>query len=128
MVVFTLIENKQHSNRREPPWDCSARCLARESTHTWKTLAPPPGAVVLDVRSPEEFVDGHIDGARNVPVSHIQNAPRQVPALDTPLFVYCLSGARSAQACRFLTQMGYTTVTNMGGINRWSGPVKQGRI
>lgn len=46
-----------------------------------------PGAVVLDVRSPEEFVDGHIDGARNVPVSHIQNAPRQVPALDTPLFV-----------------------------------------
>lgn len=87
-----------------------------------------PGAVVLDVRSPEEFVDGHIDGARNVPVSHIQNAPRQVPALDTPLFVYCLSGARSAQACRFLAQMGYTTVTNMGGINRWSGPVKQGRI
>lgn len=87
-----------------------------------------PGAVVLDVRSSEEYVDGHIDGARNVPVSHIQNAPRQVPALDTPLFVYCLSGARSAQACRFLTQMGYTTVTNMGGINRWSGPVKQGRI
>ena len=86
-----------------------------------------PRAVVLDVRSPEEYVDGHIEGARNVPVSRIQTTPRQVPALDTPLFVYCLSGARSAQACRFLTQMGYTSVTDMGGINRWSGPIKQGR-
>ena len=64
-----------------------------------KDARATPGAVVLYVRSPEEFADGHIDGARNVPVSHIQNVPRQVPALDTPLFVYCLSGARSAQAC-----------------------------
>lgn len=86
-----------------------------------------PGAMVLDVRSPQEYVDGHIEGARNIPVGNIQLASRQVPALDTPLFVYCLSGARSAQACHALSQMGYTSVTNMGGINRWSGPVKQGR-
>lgn len=43
------------------------------------------------------------------------------------LFVYCLSGARSAQACRVLGQLGYSNVTDMGGITRWSGPVVAGR-
>ena len=80
-----------------------------------------PGAVLLDVRSAVEYAGGHIPGAVNVPLN-------QVPALDlpkdTPLFLYCQSGARSARGCRALGQLGFTRVTNLGGILDYKGPVE----
>ena len=80
-----------------------------------------PGAVLLDVRSAVEYAGGHIPGAVNVPLN-------QVPALDlpkdTPLFLYCQSGARSARGCRALGQLGFTNVTNLGGILDYKGPVE----
>lgn len=85
------------------------------------------GAIVLDVRTPEEFYEGHIEGAQSFPLAGIQSVLTRIPKRDTPLFVYCLSGARSAQACRVLDQLGYSAVTDMGGITRWSGAIVQGR-
>lgn len=81
---------------------------------------------VLDVRSPEEFAQGHLPGAVNLPLDRIREAPYHVPNRNRSLFVYCLSGARSALACRSLAAQGYTNVTDMGGINRWRGPLEMG--
>lgn len=83
-----------------------------------------PGSVVIDVRSPEEYRDGHIEGAVNIPLVSIPStAVKRLPDKSAPIFAYCLSGARSAQAVRELERQGYTNVVNMGGIGRWSGPL-----
>lgn len=84
-----------------------------------------PGAVLLDVRTPDEFAGGHVPGAVNVPLQQIGIAEMAVPQKTTPLFVYCLSGARSAQATAALKRMGYDDVRNVGGIGSWRGEVER---
>jgi phage shock protein E len=86
-----------------------------------------PGAVLLDVRRPEEFAVGHLSGAVNIEVTSPDFA-RRVVALDKaqPTYVYCRSGARSATAARQLTQAGFGHVANLLGAyrtgpSRWSG-------
>ena len=75
-------------------------------------FAATPNALLLDVRTQEEYADGHIPESRNLP-----------PARETPLFVYCLSGVRSRQAAGLLRRMGYTDVTDLGGICNYRGKV-----
>ena len=82
-----------------------------------------PGAVLIDVRSRGEYREGHIPGSINIPLDEIGRAPATVPAKDTQLFVYCLSGARSRQAVGQLRNMGYSNVENIGGISAWKGEV-----
>lgn len=76
------------------------------------------GALLLDVRSHEEFLRGHIEGAVNIPV---QDLPARMSELGTPereIVVYCRSGARSASAARFLKQAGYR-VKDIGPMSAW---------
>jgi phage shock protein E len=86
----------------------------------FKTTA---GAVLLDVRTKEEYQNGHIEGSVNIPLDSINTLPRKFPNKNTALFVYCHSGARSEQAVRYLRQMGYNNVKNIGGIAGYSGKV-----
>lgn len=73
------------------------------------------GAVLLDVRTPQEYREGHIPGSKNVPLQSMESV-KQAAAKDAPVFVYCYSGSRSSQAAGILKQMGYTNVKNIGGI------------
>ena len=82
------------------------------------------GAILLDVRTPEEYAEGHIPGGRNLPLQNIDKAADIIDNRDTPLFVHCLSGGRSRQAAAVLKQMGYTNVTNSGGIADYQGKVE----
>lgn len=79
---------------------------------------------VIDVRSPEEYRSGHIPGSHNIPLNRIDEIEKVAPDLSAKLFVYCLSGARSASACAFLVRMGYTNVVNIGGIANWRGRIE----
>ena len=81
------------------------------------------GAVLLDVRTPEEYRSGHIPGSRNIPLQTIDRVSAVAENKDTSLYVYCQSGARSRQAAGMLKQMGYTNVNNIGGIAAYSGKV-----
>ena len=83
-----------------------------------------PQAVLLDVRSRQEFQEGHIPGSRNVPLSSLGEAAGLAEDKETPLFVYCYSGARSGQAVHVLRRMGYANVKNIGGIAAWTGEVE----
>ena len=74
------------------------------------------GGVLLDVRTPQEYREGHVPGSRNIPLQVIDTIKTIVPQTNTPLFVYCHSGARSRQATAMLGKMGYTNVKNIGGI------------
>ena len=78
-----------------------------------------PGAMIVDVRGDGEFAAGHVPGATHIPMNTI--AGLDVPR-DTPIFLYCLSGARSQRCAKALTEkMGYTNVTNLGGIVDYKG-------
>ncbi|RYZ21823.1 MAG: thioredoxin [Chitinophagaceae bacterium] len=80
-----------------------------------------PQKVVLDVRTPDEFSKGHLEHARNINLN-AADFEKQVATLDknTPLFVYCLGGGRSATATAKLKTMGFTDLYELeGGIMKW---------
>src|SRR5574344_977331 len=81
------------------------------------------GAVLLDVRTAEEYRDGHIDGSVNIPLDRISSVENTVKDKSTPLYVYGLSGGRSGQAVSYLKQMGCINAKNIGGIGSYRGKV-----
>ena len=83
------------------------------------------GAVLLDVRTPQEYQEGHIPGSENVPLQTIDKISSVADNKNIPLFAYCYSGGRSRQATAMLQHMGYTNVQNIGGIIAYSGKVER---
>jgi molybdopterin/thiamine biosynthesis adenylyltransferase/rhodanese-related sulfurtransferase len=79
------------------------------------------GAVVLDVREPDEHSQGAIVGAVHIPRGNLEsNIENRVPNHDTPIVVQCATGVRSAFAAKTLAELGYTDVVSLkGGFNRW---------
>lgn len=90
-----------------------------------KEYSTTDGAVLLDVRTPDEYRQGHIPGSKNVPLQSISKVAGMIDNKSTPIFVRCLSGARSRQAAAILKQMGYTNVKNIGGISSYAGKVER---
>ena len=74
-------------------------------------------ATLLDVRSSEEYASGHFAGAVNLDVKNIRAGKLPDSAKTQPLYVYCRSGNRSAQATELLKAAGYTVVTDLGGLD-----------
>lgn len=81
-------------------------------------------AVLLDVRTQQEYLEGRVPGSWNIPLREIGKVEKLIDKA-APLFVYCLSGARSRMAVAQLQQMGYARVTNLGGINSYRGKVER---
>jgi phage shock protein E len=74
-------------------------------------------AVVLDVRTPEEFGDGHLEGARNLPLADdFAAAVARLPR-DGSYVLYCRTGNRSAQAAQIMAGLGFTDVADAGGLD-----------
>ena len=75
------------------------------------------GAALVDVRSPDEFGEGHVQGARNIPVATLAGRLAEIPK-DKPVVVYCAAGSRSAAAARTLKAAGYDVV-DLGAMRNW---------
>ena len=84
-----------------------------------------PGAVLLDVRSAEEYAEVHIPGSINVPMELMRIIERFVPNKSTPVFAYCFNGFRSGTAAKMMQRAGYKNVKNIGGINTYQGPLER---
>lgn len=82
-----------------------------------------PQAMLLDVRTEQEYRQGHIPGSRNIPLHNIEKIAQMTHSKHVPLFVYCYSGARSRRAVQELHHLGYTDVRNLGGISAYNGRV-----
>lgn len=80
-------------------------------------------AMLLDVRTEEEFQEGHIEHSVNIPLHNISKVSTIVHDKYTSIFVYCLSGARSEETVSILESMGYVNVINIGGISSYKGKV-----
>ncbi len=81
------------------------------------------GALALDVREPQEYMQGHIPGAVELPRGVIEFRAPEHPALtdkNQEILVYCQAGGRGALATATLQQMGFTKVSNLlGGYGAW---------
>lgn len=76
--------------------------------------------VILDVRTQDEYDQGHIPGAALLPHDAVsRDAEKILPRKDQLILVYCRSGNRSKQASQALVDLGYTNIVEFGGINDW---------
>ncbi len=83
---------------------------------TIKELVKNPSTVIVDVRSPWEFEMEHIPGAKNIPLEEVPAKVAEFKSFQTPVVLYCRSGARSGMALSILKQSGVADVYNGGGL------------
>lgn len=92
----------------------------------WSQLQEDKNAVILDVRTEDEFNRGIIPGAKNIDIHKGQGFIYEVEELDKTknYYVYCQAGMRSAKACNVMNELGFDTTYNLvGGMSQWDGPV-----
>jgi len=102
---------------------CAQASYENADVKGFAVLMNDPNVVVLDVRSAEEFKEGHIEGAVNIdqaPDNFIEKAKAALP-IDKTIAVYCRSGRRSANAAGKLAAQGYKCMNLKGGILAWKG-------
>ncbi|TGL86758.1 rhodanese-like domain-containing protein [Leptospira congkakensis] len=80
------------------------------------------GALVVDVRTVAEFQSGHFPGAINIPVDQVSKRLDEFGDKNKSIIVYCASGGRSGSAKSFLESVGYSDVTNAGGLSNMPNP------
>lgn len=74
------------------------------------------GALVIDVRTPQEFAEGHYPKALNIPVDQIAKRSKELGSKDREIILYCRSGNRSGMAKQILESQGFKKVYNAGGL------------
>ena len=99
------------------------------SQEEWKEgISNGKNIEILDVRTPDEYNEGHIPNAKNIDIYKGQGFLDEVNDLDKSkeYYVYCRSGARSGQACAIMQQQGFDKAYNlMGGITEWDGEISK---
>ena len=89
-----------------------------------KKMMETQKVIVVDVRTLEEYNEGHIPNAISIPLETIENkAEVKLKNKDDLILVYCRSGRRSREAALKLIENGYTNVIDFGGIKDWNGEV-----
>lgn len=103
--------------------DAAYRQISQEEA---KEMMDAGDAVVLDVREQSEYDEGHIPGAVLLPVGSIdEDTAAVIPEKSATVLVYCRSGNRSKTAAAALAELGYTGVSEFGGINTWPYEIEQ---
>ena len=114
-------------------FSCAKKEEERENTYisisqdeAIRLMEEEKDCIILDVRRPDEFAEGHIPGAINIPNETIfEEAESILNDKDRLILVYCRSGNRSKQASRKLADMGYTQIKEFGGIIDWKGEIEK---
>lgn len=85
-----------------------------------KEMMDETSAIIIDVRTVEEFNEGHIENAINLPLDEIESRALEVfPDQEETYLLYCRSGNRSAQAAKIFKDLGYKAIYDFGGVNDW---------
>ena len=88
------------------------------TTITPEELAQQDGAIVIDVRTPEEYRESHVPGAIDVPLERLGQMVDELPDAR-PLVLICASGHRSAEGAALLNERGVEAVSVEGGLQAW---------
>ncbi|WP_240622992.1 rhodanese-like domain-containing protein [Schaalia canis] len=97
------------------PADSAAEVNTESSSTASTQNVAPSDMTIIDVRTPEEYAEGHLEGAVNIDIQ-AEDFKEQIAALDPAgnYAVYCRSGNRSGQAVSFMESAGFTSVQNLG--------------
>lgn len=117
VMAVGAVAIKWYTGREVMSHKCAVKTLTAEEAKV--QLDNDDEIVLLDVRTREEFAQGHISGAVCIPNEEITIDTEMPFGVDVKLFLYCRSGRRSAEAAKKLADMGYTDVTDFGGIIDW---------
>ena len=99
--------------------DSSVDVSVAEAQRLWQTKE----AILIDVRTPVEYYNGHIPGVENIPLDELGRRISEVPK-DKKVVLICRTGSRSAEGTKLLRSKGMTNVFNsIGGMSTWTGPV-----
>ena len=91
-----------------------------------KMMKDEKNYIILDVRRPDEYAEGHIPGAINVPNEDIDTSDiAELPNKSQLILVYCRSGRRSKEAAAKLVKLGYTNIVEFGGILDYKGEIEK---
>ena len=91
-----------------------------------KMMETEKNYIILDVRRPDEYAEGHIPGAINIPNEEIGSAEiAELPDKSQLILVYCRSGRRSKEASEKLVKLGYTNIVEFGGILDYKGEIEK---
>ena len=120
----------QHSAHDAEPFHRSLAPIGKEDSMFGVSFKSQPGgatqptstdSIVVDVRTPEEFAQAHVQGARNIPVQALAQRYTELGNdKQVPIVLYCRSGARSAVAAKLLRDHGFTHVTDIGAMGNWN--------
>ena len=94
----------------------------------WASESVETNNIILDVRTPEEFSEGYIANATNLNIYDANTFMSKIQSYnkENSYYLYCKSGARSAQACQIMSQFGFNNVYNLlGGITNWKGEISK---
>jgi len=121
VAVFSGCSSRNIENNREESTEPSKVSFTSITPEEAKMrLDRDAEVILLDVRTKEEYGDGHIEGSILIPVDNLEEeAGKNLPDKETPIFVYCRSGNRSLVAANILVDRGYTNVYDLGGIGDW---------
>ncbi len=100
---------------------CTSPAYQKISAASAKSMMEEKTVIIVDVRTLQEYNEGHIANAILIPNESIGSAsPAQLPNKDAIILIYCRSGNRSKQAAEKLAAMGYTHIYDFGGITDWT--------
>jgi len=117
MLIMTMIVSGGCSNVPEKADSEYKKITAEDAKNR---MDENKDVIVVDVRTLDEYNEGHIEGAILIPNETITDTPPELlPDLDAEILIYCRSGNRSRQAAEKLIEMGYTNIYDFGGIIDW---------
>ncbi len=103
----------------QSPAGASVDVSVDEALRLWQTKE----AILIDVRTPPEYREGHIPGVANIPLDELEKRLGEIPR-DKKVVLICRTGNRSAQGTKLLRGKGFDNVFNStGGMSTWKGPV-----
>ena len=118
-VCFVIMVALLAAGCSQSPAGASVDVSVDEALRLWQAKE----AILIDVRTPAEYREGHIPGVVNIPLAEIEKRLGEIPK-DKKVVLICRTGNRSAQGARFLRSKGFDNVFNStGGMSTWKGPV-----
>ena len=114
----TTNQNTTAEESSETAGEAKPSVMAITPKEVFDILSEGKDYFLLDVRTPEEYSEGHIEGATLIPVAELEGRLGELPE-DKPIIVYCRSGNRSRTAANILIENGFKEVYDMGGIVDW---------
>ena len=118
-VCFVIMVALFAAGCSQSPAGASVDVSVDEALRLWQAKE----AILIDVRTPAEYREGHIPGVVNIPLAEIEKRLGEIPK-DKKVVLICRTGNRSAQGTKFLRSKGFDNVFNStGGMSTWKGPV-----